>query len=96
MTELTRLMETHVVEPYVRRHKTSAGGTGSRSDTHAGREAVDREQLLERLHELRVLVPAFAQELAGVRRVAARLRRDNKRLLAEVQRLQAKHDGDRT
>jgi predicted nuclease with TOPRIM domain len=50
-------------------------------------EALDREELLDRLHQLRMILPAFAQELAGVRRVAAQLRRDNRRLLEEVQRL---------
>lgn len=50
--------------------------------------AIGREELLDRLHQLRTIIPAFAQELAGVRRVAAQLRQDNRRLQAEVQRLQ--------
>jgi hypothetical protein len=55
-------------------------------------EAVDREQLLDRLHQLRTIIPVFAQELAGVRRVADQLRTDNQRLLQEVRRLQAAHE----
>lgn len=51
-------------------------------------EALDRDALLDRLHQLRTMLPAFAQELADVRRTAARLRTDNRRLLAEVHRLQ--------
>lgn len=50
-------------------------------------EAIDRDQLLDRLHQLRTILPVFAQELAGVRRVAARLRSDNQRLQDEVRRL---------
>jgi regulator of replication initiation timing len=51
-------------------------------------EALDRDALLDRLHQLRTVLPAFAQELADVRRAAARLRTDNRRLRAEVRRLQ--------
>jgi hypothetical protein len=83
--------------PLLRRRRRRTTGAAARpAETHAAEDpgdqaTLDRDHLLERLHELRVLVPAFAQELAGVRRVAARLRSDNRRLLAEVQRLQAKH-----
>jgi hypothetical protein len=58
-------------------------------------EAVDRNQLLDRLHQLRTIIPVFAQELAGVRRVADQLRTDNRRLLAEVQRLQGTREEPR-
>lgn len=51
-------------------------------------EALDRDALLDRLHQLRKVLPAFAQELADVRRAAAKLRVDNRRLLDEVHRLQ--------
>ncbi|HTR89872.1 MAG TPA: hypothetical protein VMG62_07155 [Solirubrobacteraceae bacterium] len=60
--------------------------------------AHEREHLLERLHELRRLVPAFAEELASTRRQAATLRVENRRLLEQVRRLQrlqgheAEHD----
>ncbi len=82
--------------PLLLRRRRTTGAAARPAETHAAEDpgdqaTLDRDHLLERLHELRVLVPAFAQELAGVRRVAARLRSDNRRLLAEVQRLQAKH-----
>ncbi len=51
-------------------------------------EALDRDALLEPLHQLRTVLPAFAQELADVRRAAAKLRVDNRRLLEQVHRLQ--------
>lgn len=60
-------------------------------------EALDREALLDRLHQLRTMLPVFAQELADVRRAAAKLRVDNRRLLDEVHRLQrsaARHRHD--
>ncbi len=60
-----------------------AGTTGARPT-----EALDRDALLDRLHQLRAVLPVFAQELADVRRAAAKLRVDNRRLLAEVHRLQ--------
>jgi hypothetical protein len=53
----------------------------------------DREHLLDRLHSLRTIVPVFAHELASARRQAARLRTENGRLLAEVQRLQRQRAG---
>lgn len=58
--------------------------------------AGDREHLLERLHNLRTILPVFAQELAGGRRQAARLRVENGRLAEEVRRLQRSHGASRT
>jgi hypothetical protein len=52
---------------------------------------IDRDQLLDRLQHLRTILPVFAQELATARRHATQLRRDNRRLLEEVHRLQRKH-----
>jgi hypothetical protein len=52
---------------------------------------VDRDQMLDRLQHLRTILPVFAQELATARRHAAQLRRDNRRLLEEVHRLQRQH-----
>ena len=49
---------------------------------------VERDQLLERLAQLRSILPAFAQELASARRQATVLRVENRGLLAEVRRLQ--------
>ncbi len=50
-----------------------------------------REQLLDRLAQLRTILPAFAEELATARRQTAALRAlrvENRGLLAEVRRLQ--------
>ena len=49
---------------------------------------VEREQLLDRLAQLRAILPAFAEELATARRQTAALRVENRGLLAEVRRLQ--------
>ncbi len=51
----------------------------------------ERDHLLERLHHLRTIVPVFAQELVSVRRQAAQLRVENRRLEQEVRRLQRDH-----
>lgn len=53
----------------------------------------DREQLLDRLHNLRTIVPVFAQELASARRQAARLRLENDRLVEQVRQLQRQRTG---
>jgi hypothetical protein len=50
--------------------------------------AVDRDHLLDRLHNLRAIVPVFAQELASARRQAAALRIENRKLRERVQQLQ--------
>lgn len=47
----------------------------------------DRDQLLDRLHRLRAILPVFAEELASARRQANRLRRENHELLEEVRLL---------
>ena len=58
------------------------------ADTHRfGREAHEREQMLDRLSNLRRVLPALAQEMAVARRQAARLRSDNRRLSEQVRRL---------
>ncbi|MFZ2114771.1 MAG: hypothetical protein WAU77_13700 [Solirubrobacteraceae bacterium] len=49
---------------------------------------VEREQLLDRLAQLRAILPAFAEELATARRQTAALRVENRGLLAKVRRLQ--------
>jgi hypothetical protein len=49
---------------------------------------VEREQLLDRLAQLRAILPAFAEELAAARRQTAALRIENRGLLVEVRRLQ--------
>jgi hypothetical protein len=57
----------------------------------AAAEALDRDQLLDRLQHLRTILPVFAQELATARRHTAQLRKDNRRLLEEIHRLQREH-----
>lgn len=58
----------------------------------AGKMATnEREHVLERLHHLRTILPAFAEELASSRRQAAALRVENRSLLEEVRRLRALH-----
>jgi predicted nuclease with TOPRIM domain len=52
-----------------------------------GGEAHEREQMLDRLSNLRRVLPALAQEMAVARRQAARLRSDNRRLAEQVRRL---------
>jgi hypothetical protein len=46
-----------------------------------------RADVLDRLVRLRTILPAFAQELAEARRMAARLRLEKKALQREVDRL---------
>ena len=50
--------------------------------------APETDYLLDRLHNLRVIVPVFAEELASARRQAACLRRENDLLIRQVQELQ--------
>lgn len=52
-----------------------------------GGEALEREQMLDRLSSLRRVLPALAQEMAAARRQAARLRSDNRRLAEQVRQL---------
>jgi hypothetical protein len=70
-------------------------GTPDSSTTTTAAEATDRDQMLDRLQHLRKILPVFAQELASARRHAAQLRRDNRRLLNEVHRLQRQRDNER-
>ena len=55
-------------------------------------EAIEREQLLDRLQNLRRVLPALAQEMASARRQAARLRSDNRKLIEQVRVLRANLD----
>jgi hypothetical protein len=52
-------------------------------------EAGERDELLDRLRNLRRVLPALAQEMAAARRQAANLRIDNRRLTDQVRELQA-------
>jgi len=50
--------------------------------------ASERDHLLDRLQNLRTILPVFAQELASARRETARLRLENARLTKQVRELQ--------
>jgi hypothetical protein len=52
------------------------------ADTHTDsfHARLSERAVIDRLHQLRVILPAMAQELAVARREAARLRRENVRL----------------
>lgn len=56
-------------------------------DTRAS--AFEREQLADRLHSLRRVLPVLAHEMAAARRQAAHLRIDNRRLSEQVRELRA-------
>ena len=58
--------------------------------------AADRDHLLDRLHNLRMIVPVFAQELASARRQAAALRVENRKLRERVQQLQRAYGPSRS
>lgn len=45
--------------------------------------------VIDRLHKLRVVLPAMAQETATARREAARLRAENSRLITRVAELES-------
>ncbi len=51
-------------------------------------EAGGQEDTLERLANMRTVVPVFARELTSARRAAAELRLENRRLLERIQQLQ--------
>ncbi len=51
------------------------------------RPAHDERDVIDRLHRLRVLLPAMAQETATARREAARLRAENRRLALRLAEL---------
>jgi hypothetical protein len=51
-------------------------------------ELRDERDVVDRLHKLRVLLPAMAQETATARREAARLRSENRRLARRLAELE--------
>jgi hypothetical protein len=63
-------------------------GSRPRRSYPSREEALDREQLFERLAHLRAVVPVFADELVSARRQAASLRVANGWLLEQVRQLQ--------
>jgi DNA-binding FadR family transcriptional regulator len=50
--------------------------------------ASDRDQMLERLYNLRTILPVMATELANARRQAAQLRVENRRLVEQLRHAQ--------
>ncbi len=54
----------------------------------ATEQASERDYLLERLQNLRAVLPVFAQELASARRQAAQLRLENAGLTEQLRGLQ--------
>jgi len=82
----------------VRQRRSRSSGVGTRaiaapvaaSFGAAGSKTwgVERELLLERLANLRTIVPVFAKELASARRQSEELRTENDRLLARIEDLQ--------
>jgi len=66
--------------------------SGTRALPQSPFTGVERERLLDRLQQLRGILPVFAQELASARRQAAALRVQNRELLEEVHRLRAQRE----
>ncbi len=52
-------------------------------------ETWERDQLVDRLRNLRRVLPVLAQEMASARRQAAHLRIDNRRLTEQVRELRS-------
>jgi hypothetical protein len=50
-------------------------------------DEVGERAVIDRLHRLRIILPAMAQELAEARRAAARLRRENAELASRLSHL---------
>jgi hypothetical protein len=75
----------------------SAGQSGTGGFARSHPPGAERDQLLDRLQQLRSILPAFAQELASARRQAAALLVENRGLLEEVRWLRAQRaqDGSR-
>jgi hypothetical protein len=74
------------------RQSQPADPAASKSHLQAHRidsDAGEREQMLDRLRNLRRVLPVLAQEMAAARRQAARLRTDNRRLSEQVRELRA-------
>lgn len=55
-------------------------------------EISDRDQMLDRLRNLRRVLPVLAQEMAAARRQATKLRNDNRRLADQVRQLRQELD----
>lgn len=100
MRTLRQGVSLHTVDTPIRSHplvlhSTSEPGQSQSQSSHAdepvahrfGGEALERDQMLDRLSSLRQVLPALAQEMAAARRQAARLRSDNRRLTEQVRQL---------
>lgn len=80
-----------VPEPLVRLRRRAL----QRGSAPANPPASHRDELLERLHNLRTIVPVFAEELASARRQAASLRTENRRLTERIRELQREREAHR-
>jgi hypothetical protein len=65
----------------------------SEENTSLPRQVLSERAVIERLHKLRTVLPAMAQERAEARREAARLRSENARLAHRLAVIEAR---DRT
>ncbi|MGN6372986.1 MAG: hypothetical protein ACTHM1_08330 [Solirubrobacteraceae bacterium] len=102
----------HTVDTPIRSHPLVLHSTAERGESQSQNstpdepvahpldgEALEREQILDRLSSLRRVLPALAQEMAAARRQAARLRSDNRRLSEQVRQLREAleaHQGKRS
>lgn len=66
------------------RGSPSPGGNGSR---RSSRSSPSRAEAIDRLEQLRSVVPVFAQEVLSARREAARLRAENGSLVDQLRQL---------
>jgi chromosome segregation ATPase len=82
---MTATVQTHA--PLSGADRTARSPTARDRDVVA--QAREREQLTDRLHSLRRVLPALAQEMASARRQATHLRLDNRRLTEQVRELRA-------
>ena len=62
---------------------------GQSAQREAASQARERDQLIDRLHRLRQVLPVLAREMASARRQAAHLKLDNRRLTEQVRELRA-------
>jgi hypothetical protein len=84
-------LKTAALDPYgLSAQQGSSKGALRRSHP----PGAEREQLLDRLQQLRSILPVFAQELAGARRQTSTLLVENRGLLEEIRRLRAQRGQD--
>jgi septal ring factor EnvC (AmiA/AmiB activator) len=86
---------TAAVKPPAPPLDRTGAATRRQIDRHVSAQAWEREQLADRLHSLRRVLPVLAQEMASARRQAAHLRLDNRRLTEQVRALRAQLEARR-